>query len=409
MGILSAWANAYPDVATWSSTAGLMTTVTQLVSPFCAGAAAWTGIRAFRRSMQATEATSALNILTARAPQLFSALAWVAAAWFVVFIVTIVRATLTGLFGTPNAVVLLQSFATPLLWTIIGFGVAQLIRNWLAIVISSSACLAFYVSTFIPGAPPLVGALGGLVGYGDTDMTAPNSVFYLGSLISLVGVATVVICAWTLRSGSPRFAPLAVGVVSLAVIVAGGGVIVGQNSRPSIVLEDAELTFVEVQDDATGLRMHVLEHYEPVSPQLIKGWARVAVLVDGSELGFEQLRQAVDVDHEGAANRFDRLYLNPALVDSAADSIQSSLYDVLDCYAGNSLPQGNFGLEGTIAVENWFMDNPAFAETWVGNPDVTEALSWLFSLDQTEANRWVEEHQDNIRSCTWDEGSFGIS
>lgn len=411
LGGVIAILNSYPLIATWSNISDVMLETGHFLAPFVAGLAAWEALRAPRRRMQVVEHTSALPAPYVRLPQMLSALIWVGGAWMAIFVAVFVRASIIGLYGAPEVVTLLHSLILPLAFVVIGMSIANLLPTWVAVPISVLVSVALYAATLFGGLPDVVTWTNIFAQYVSIDGATSNQLFFLALLVETLALAAAFAVLTMARFRPYRYASILLATVGVAALIAGGGVAIGQRGQDSVQIPASSMPMVTVTNADRSVELRLLEHYGPVSDELLTAWTRVASIVGDSDLAFTTLTQQIDVDHLGAPAAVDRLYLNPDSRDIVSDSIQSSLYDVMSCYRdAEAQPQGSFGVEGTVVVESWLQGRTSLAATaWTSNPDVTAALAWLNSLTTADAKAWVKEHAGQIRSCSWERGDFDLS
>lgn len=407
-GIAIGVLNSYPLVATWPNVSDVMLDVAHFLAPFVTGVAAWEALRASRRRMQAMDHTASVPAPLGRLPQLLSALAWVSAAWMVVFAAVTVRAALIGLVGAPEFATLAYSLLLPLAFVVIGMSIANLVSTWIAVPIAVALAGSLYGLTYLDGLPAVLRSANIFTAFASLDGTTSNPTFFLGLIVETFALAAVFAVISVLQYRPYRYLGAMVGVVGVAALIAGAGIAVGQRGEAGRPVPAASLPFIILHDRDSKIAITALEQYRPIAGELTTAWARVADLVASSDLAFSELIQQVDVDHLDAPQSFTRLYLNPASRDIVQDSIQMGLYDVMSCYREQGTrPTGSFGVEGTVVVESWLQGRASLSSTaWTSNPDVPAALQWLNDLSNSEARAWVAAHASQIKSCSWEPGDF---
>ncbi|QAV70961.1 hypothetical protein ESZ53_11215 [Salinibacterium sp. UTAS2018] len=358
--------------------------------------------------MSTSEETASLSLASIRAPQFVATMLWVIALTTVVFLSLLVRAGIVGhLAGAAEPFSLALAFAANGLFVTVGFVVAEVARQWWSIPLAVLVPLALYaVALFSDGASWFL-ALNPLGGYVAATAHVPDSYVFAGKcLISLASGLVLVAIAMSRDRTRNTVAVGVVLILAVAPIITGGALIASRNGQEWRAQGGTELEWTT--SEKNGLEVKVLSTYLPVLDPLLSTWSRISDLTSTSDLAFTSLTQdlAPTYDPQAPRGTFFRLDLNPRAADIVSSSVESAFNDVSKCAPDDS--SGDFWLQGHLIVQSWFMNKNTFRSNASIDSDqrVGDGLSALFALSPDKARAWVKEHQQNIRTCSWDYSDF---
>ncbi|MET3175961.1 UNVERIFIED_ORG: hypothetical protein ABIB52_003834 [Arthrobacter sp. UYCu721] len=407
-GSVIAHLDSFPTVASWANIADVMVNVSHFLSPFVAGVAAWEALRPTRRGMNAFEETASVPSPWVRLPQLAAALIWLVACYLGILIYVVVRSLTIGLYGSPEPAALLYGLLLPALFIVVGMSISRLTRSWIAVPLSVAIAVALFGLVFFGNVPHAISSVNVFARYAAADGTTPNTAFFWSIVLVIIGTAAFTAAATVARTYRPyrrQSAFAALGAV--VVLAAGAGIAIGQNGRSWSPLGGEQLQLATFTAPGKSMELKMLNHYAPVESDLMDTWSRISMLFSESDLAFSSLTQVVTNDHENAPREFGNLYLNPLSATIAEDSVQMSLYDVMECRRGGAIPPEGFGIQGSAIVETWLLGRIDWPEgAWSHDPRVQAGLSWLNGLSDDRAKTWVAEHTEEILSCSWSAEDF---
>jgi len=401
--------SAHPRVASWTNVVFVLFNAQSFVVPLVAGVAAWSGLRAMRRRLAATENTSVRSRARIRMPQIAADASWVVAASLAMVTALVVRGCVIGLTGVPVPVSIAYGVAVSVLFVLVGHLASMLIEHWAAIPVAVAVPLGLYAAnTFGIGSASVL-ALNPLYRFAHLDPYEPSVPFYVGQLLVLAGYCAVVVLALGLGGKSRSwFATGLVAVATVPAVVIGATLLQAHSSNAVIAREPK---FFVARDAATGLEIEVLDLYRPVADELAAAWGRISALTAKSSLAFGSLEQDLDPRYEPKrpAGAFYRLDLNPNSPTLVESSVEKAFNDIVDCEPDGPSGTSDWWLSGNLVVRTWFEGLRSFPSNVVANdPDMQRALDAMHAMSTSDAADWVAEHADAFRTCDWHKSDFPL-
>lgn len=409
LSILTSWVaiqNMPAAVVTWAAVSSAMLAGSHFVTPLLMGLGAWAVLRPRLTGYEFIQITSGLDGFRVRLVPILATSILGATIWGATFGVLVVHSLMNGIFGQPEPVTLLASllFATTL--PIIGHLVAAAIRNWVAIPLSVLLGVLGVAADSLNFVPGSLVRFTVLTSFPAIDGFVSNQLYFAAIGLQLLALTGLGLWLISLLSGVLLSSSWHLGLLSLSGLVTSVGLLLSQQGQPLIEVATPKHRTVIAISSGSGLAIETLEHYQPVHDDLMQTWQPIAVLFAGSELQFHELRQVVDLDHEGSKSEFGALYLDPHSASLAQDSIRANLIDIMSCYRNDTDFLGEAGLQGTIAVEHWLLEvagvplDPDQSET------VGRFISFLRSMSVPEAQKWLADHTNNLKQCNWNIQDF---
>ena len=395
------WSAAYPQVATQANIANGVGSTIAVLAPVLAGFAAWDALRERRHGggpILDVAARPASRDLLARLGVAECAAAFVFA---VVVAVAYVRASGLGLSGTPLWANLLVPLLVLGLAAAIGILAAGILRHWSAVIIAALPPAAVYAGALLLRGTGLAQSLNPFGNRAGGDFLDPNPPFFLGQVLFLAGLLVLVVGLVLLGSRQDRWWGAVVAVCALVVAVSGAWTVDAQHQRWGISVTDAEPRLVEASANDGGLVLAFLPEYRPVQHDLLARWTRAQDLLSGTPAAFVRLEQLTDSHPEqtGEPGPLRALYLNPASLTVATDSVLESL---IDLHTPSCAQSRTFE---TALVELWIA-GPGAEQRAQLMPEHADALTRLRELDDQAARDWLAERFDRFVSCQIDLGDF---
>jgi len=396
--------NAYPVVATWGDTATVLVMAAAFTGPFWAGFGAWESLRDHRRELTSSERTAARSVLQIKGPQYGAALIWTAISTLIAFAIVTIRAAAIGLYDLPSILALSVPLVANLFSVTLGYVAGQLIHRWLAVVVAVIIVTAIYSIDLFPVQPSWVQALSPYHRVLLPEGTAFNPATFIGQLSFALGLTGILLSIALIVRAPEALRSLTATVASGALIFFGCTMVIGQQGQGFLFTTTPRMMTLTATNPQ--LTLHILPSYAPVADQLHASWMRVASLFEKSDLRFDSLTQDLNPTYgENPRGKPYRLDLNPNSDDIAGDSIDAMFRDVERCATGPVSASEGTWAAGPIVFQLWVRGDRLPRGIRL-DPETSAAVDRLRQLTLPDAQLWVADHTEQIRSCQWRETDF---
>ena len=397
----------YPAVSSWTNITQALITTSIFSGPFLAAMGAWQGTRVKRLSLESQDGLSSRSQVEIHAARLGAALLWVSLGTATAYLITISWAARVAITGDPVLVALLRPLLTNVFSVTLGYSLGVVLRRWYAVAVAVGVAIALYLLDITASIPQLVSSFSP---YDSLDVfggSVPNVVSFAGKAAVTVALSLFLAClAMFIVERQARLWLSFASLLSLSIMIFGGGLLISQRGFSFSVPEEAEQKMITAKS-AEGLVLEVLDLYEPVMPELLAEWTRVSLLFSESGLAFNRLSQDLNPDYgEAPFERPFRLDLNPLSREISATSLDMMFLDITSCGTGAVSPSGDYGFEGDVLFRTWVSGRQDFGSVLMVDTNAQARLDGLFALSPEDARRWVAQNEDNIRACSWDFSDF---
>lgn len=388
LGLLIAWSNARPMLASNGDVVASAMAATALIAPLFSGLAAWDGLRELRHH-------GATLVGTAARPR-SRIILWqvLAGACFATLVFAII---VGGLYLRAAFLVLSDDFlplslalilVLLLLSSVIGYLTASLLRHWLSVLVAPVPMLILYGASMFRQQNELIA---GLIPFGvrtGTDFLDPNQWFFGAQLLVALGILVGMIAMlgslaqqdW-LRAGTTL-------VVAVGLCVGG---ILGMQKQQGVwglPVADIESRLQDFTSEDGALTLRLLPYYAPIADDLLTGFTRTQRLLAETPLAFDELSYTSDAHPVQVVSRLTQVYPS----DDVQQTVMFTLQDGIpsDCFENN-------------VVMMWLAGG---AEPGRFDAGWSERVSALNALEDAAGAAWLREHFDGIQSCALTAESF---
>lgn|GEM_PF-2777075 len=391
-----AWNGVYVSVASHANITNTLVSTSAVISPVLAGFAAWDGLREGRNGGGAVLSVAVQPRTRIALVQVTAGASYALGVYLALVVLLYGRALALGLplMGDPLWMNLLIPPTVLVISALIGYTASLVVDHWAAVVLAAAIPVTVYGFSLF-GAE--AGLLYDLTPFGNRaggDFLDPNTPFFVGQWLFLLGLIALFVGVMGLCSKRDRLVGTIAGVLAVGFGISGVMLVDRQEHRWGNIVADIEQRLTPFSTADGALTLNLLPTYAPVADELLATWARVQSLVRESPLAFEELSQLSEGHPQQSPDGrpFEVIYLNPTSTAIRSESVMASLIDVHSSSCDSSMTFE------TILVQFWLAGEEAAARATL-MPEHEELLARLRALDDKAGRVWFAAHADAFVHC----------